>query len=1815
MDKSNSFGQATQRILQLLVVFAVLLGFSPLSVGATLDSFTTSQPELTDTTSGDGSVSGSVGDGSDATMLGGARDISIDLLSGPTQAKMTLISSVGYISMSVDALSTARGVIQWDGPDGSINLNMTGLQTGDVGVDLSSGGAFDAFSITKIFADHDYEFVIGVYTNGSSWTEITYAAQATGTTVTDTYLFEHFSDASLCNTTNPLPGINAVSCGATPADTTNVGAVQLILDPEGKTLELDVVLDSIDLVTTQTCFASIGDIVWNDLNRNGIQDAGEPGIDGVVINLKNDAGVVIASTTTATVGSVSGKYEFKNLCAGVYTVEVDESTLPPDMVASPNNQGTDVTVDSNGSPELVSLPNDLDSDLTIDFGYNSPCTGRIGDYVWFDENRNGIQDAGESGISGVTVNLKDSSDAVIATATTNANGLYEFTGLCAGDYRVEVVVSTLPTDYVASPTLEGADDTVDSNDNNSLVSLFDDASEDVSIDFGYNSPCTGRIGDYVWFDENRNGIQDAGESGIAGVVVNLKDDRNIIIATATTNANGLYEFSGLCAGDYRVEVDISTLPANYVASPTLQGTDDTVDSNDNDSVVSLLDDMSEDVSIDFGYNSPCTGRIGDYVWFDENRNGIQDAGEAGISGVVVNLKDSSNTVIATATTNANGLYEFSGLCAGDYRVEVDVSTLPADYVASPTLEGTDDTIDSNENNSLVSLLDDMSDAVSIDFGYNSPCSGRIGDYVWFDENRNGIQDAGEAGISGVVVNLKDSSNTVIATATTNANGLYEFSGLCAGDYRVEVDVSTLPANYVASPTLQGMDGTVDSDENDTLVKLMGDMEENVSIDFGYNSPCSGRIGDYVWFDENRNGIQDAGEAGISGVVVNLKDSSNTVIATATTNANGLYEFSGLCAGDYRVEVDVSTLPADYVASPTLEGTDDTIDSNENNSLVSLLDDMSDAVSIDFGYNSPCSGRIGDYVWFDENRNGIQDAGEAGISGVVVNLKDSSNTVIATATTNANGLYEFSGLCAGDYRVEVDVSTLPADYVASPILQGTDDTVDSNDNNSLVSLFDDMSEDVSIDFGYNSPCTGRIGDYVWFDSNRNGIQDAGESGIAGVVINLKDSNNAVIATVTTNANGFYEFSGLCAGDYRVEADESTLPPGYVASPALAGEDPTVDSNINGSVITLDVDNDVDVTFDLGFNSPCAGSIGDYIWFDENRNGIQDAGEAGISGVVVNLKDSNNAVIATATTNADGLYEFSGLCAGDYKVEVDVSTLPDGYVASPTLQGGDDTADSNENGSMVTLADDMADNLSIDFGYNSPCTGHIGDYVWLDANDNGIQDAGEAGIPNVTLELKDSLNVVVATATTNSNGFYEFVGICAGEYTVEVDPGSLPDGVTPTESMVGTDDAVDSNGSPAGVILPNDFASDVTIDFGYIEKMIPDETCKVCDGKVTQLTLRYNGDQPAHVKVKQNKYKLGFGETVVFDSTVQPGESFTFSGVAKRGTLGTEITIYVDGVVNTSIHTSCSVPIGPGLIAGDFEVIEGYSRNGGLMCPIDYTPPPPPSNECSVCDGKATMLTLQYDGGHPARVVVKQKYGVVVFDSTVQPGESFTFSGVAKRGTLGTEIKVYVDGEINTRIHTSCSVPIGPGLVAGDFKVLEAYSLNGGLMCPIDPTTPPSDDDNCDKSYYDSDSDGYGSYDKDSDSSSDYYGSYDKDSDSDDYGSYDKDSDSDGGRDACDTHYDSDDSYGKDSDSDGSYDKSYGGYDSDSDGSYGDDSYSKDSDSDSSYESSYDKDSSSSDSSSYGSSSEGASSSYEKYDGSSDKDGWSSLLSWFEKYYSK
>ncbi|MEO1527082.1 MAG: SdrD B-like domain-containing protein [Planctomycetota bacterium] len=118
------------------------------------------------------------------------------------------------------------------------------------------------------------------------------------------------------------------------------------------------------------------------------------------------------------------------------------------------------------------------------------------------------------------------------------------------------------------------------------------------------------------------------------------------------------------------------------------------------------------------------------------------------------------------------------------------------------------------------------------------------------------------------------------------------------------------------------------------------------------------------------------------------------------------------------------------------------------------------------------------------------------------------------------------------------------------------------------------------------------------------------------------------------------------------------------------DPGIYSNL--ATVLADTVTDSDPSHYRNPTLTDSGKIGNFVWEDVNMNGRQDAGEAGIEGVEVTLLDAGGNPIDSTTTDAGGMYLFSELPAGDYRVKF---SAPDGFVFSPQFQGSDPDNGSN------------------------------------------------------------------------------------------------------------------------------------------------------------------------------------------------------------------------------------------------------------------------------------------------------------------------------------------------------------------------------------------------------------------------------------------------------------------------------------------------------------------------------------------------------------
>ncbi len=616
-------------------------------------------------------------------------------------------------------------------------------------------------------------------------------------------------------------------------------------------------------------------------------------------------------------------------------------------------------------------------------------------------------------------------------------------------------------------------------------------------------PAPIQIGNRVWADTDADGIQDAGESALAGVTVTLKNAGGTTLATATTDSNGNYFFSnglgittsssiygitGLATDTAGFQVIIATsdsaLGGRVATKANADGTANG-DDRDSDGIISGSSVIAtvntgapgeNNHTYDFGFVQPVS--LGNYVWLDSNRNGIQDGGESGLAGATATLYDATGTnLIATdalgnpigpIVTDASGAYLFGNLLPGQYTVKF---AAPAGYL--PTLVSAGGSTAANDSNGASAqsavLASGQSDP-SLDSGFFLPVS--LGNYVWLDSNRNGIQDGGESGLAGATATLYDATGTnLIATdalgnpigpIVTDASGAYLFGNLLPGQYTVKF---AAPAGYL--PTLVSAGGsTAANDSNGASAQsaVLASGQSDPSLDSGFFLPVS--LGNYVWLDSNRNGIQDGGESGLAGATATLYDATGTnLIATdalgnpigpIVTDASGAYLFGNLLPGQYTVKF---AAPAGYL--PTLVSAGGSTAANDSNGASAqsavLASGQSDP-TLDSGFvQSSGTVSLGSYIWRDSNNDGVQDDTESPIQGATVRLLDSSgqpandkdSNPVAPHVTGADGLYYFGNLAAGGYIVEVtppDGYTPSAVQSSGPINGSTGTNVAEGDSN-------------------------------------------------------------------------------------------------------------------------------------------------------------------------------------------------------------------------------------------------------------------------------------------------------------------------------------------------------------------------------------------------------------------------------------------------------------------------------------------------------------------------------------------------------------------------------------------------------------------------------------------------------------------------------------------------------------------------------------------------------------------------------------------------
>ncbi len=1224
---------------------------------------------------------------------------------------------------------------------------------------------------------------------------------------------------------------------------------------------------SVDHLFGEILPVSIGGIVFSDANNNGQQDLpADPGLSGVTITLSgtDDLGAAVSRTLTT---ALDGSFSVSGLRPGTYALT--QPTQPPGtsngltVPGSAGGTATGVATTPSAITGIVlTTPGSASSDNRF---AERPDSGVISGRVWIDADNDGVVDGSESGIAGQTIQLGGTDtlgNPVSRTATTAADGSYAFTGLAPGTYSVTQPVQ--PADTYNGRTVAGT-----AGGSATAVGTLPSAVSGIvlgagqsSLDNNFAELTGGQVTGRVWFDANNDGVIGAGESGLSGVTIQLAGTDlagNPVSRSTATGSDGRFAFADVPSGTYTLTQP--TQPPGTFNGLTVAGSGGGTATGVGTlpSAISGIVLSAGQTAADNNFGETASGQIGGRVWLDANGNGVLDAGESGLSGVTLTLTGTDalgNAVSATITTAADGSYAFTGLRPGSYAVTQ--PTQPAGTLNGATLPGTGGgtaTPASTTPSAITGIVLGASPLVSNNDFAELP-GARIAGRVWIDTDNDGVIDVGESGLPGVVLALSGTNDigaSVSATATTGADGSFEFSGLRPGTYTVTEPVQ--PAGTFNGITRAGSGGGTATGVGTLPSAIAGIVlaagQAALANDFGEltGAQISGR----VWTDSNDNGVVDSGEIGLGGVALTLTgtdDLGAAVNQSLSTGADGSYVFGNLRPGTYTVTEPAQ--PAGTLNGRTVAGSTGGTATGVATlpSAISGIVLAASQASSGNNFGEIPGAQIAGRVWLDANHNGVVDAGESGMAGVSITLSgtdDVGASVSRTATTGADGSYAFTGLRPGTYAVTEPVQ--PAGTLNGRTVAGTAGGAATGVGTlpSAISGIVLAASQASSGNNFGEIPGAQIAGRVWLDADHDGVIDAGESGISGVSITLSGTDDvgaSVSQTATTGADGSYAFSGLRPGTYAVT--EPAQPAGTLNGRTLAGTAGgtatgvgTLPSAIGGIVLTAS-----QVSSGNNFGEIPGAQIAGRVWLDADHDGVIDAGESGISGVSITLAGTDDlgaSVSRTATTGTDGRYAFTGLRPGTYAVTEPAQ--PAGTLNGRTLAGttggtatGMGTLPSAIGGIVLAAAQQSADN---NFG-EIPAS-QLSGRVWGDANNDGQIGTGEVGLAGVSMVLSgtdDIGNAVTATATSGADGGFVFGGLRPGSYvlTQPTQPPGTSNGVT----LAGT-----AGGVATPVSLTPSAVSGITLGAGvsagsYLFGEIPDSAdLLVSKSHAKAFTVGFNG----------------------------------------------------------------------------------------------------------------------------------------------------------------------------------------------------------------------------------------------------------------------------------------------------------------------------------------------------------------------------------------
>jgi SdrD B-like domain len=789
----------------------------------------------------------------------------------------------------------------------------------------------------------------------------------------------------------------------------------------------------------------------------------------------------------------------------------------------------------------------------------------VGNRLWNDTNKNGIQDPGEPALSGVTVQLFKNGVKIGSDVLTSATGEFYFTGLVANatDYEIRIPNVKGGSKQTALANLEITTANVGANGSDLIDSDAGVSGTNTYASIPFSTRNAG---------ENLHAL-DAGFSCVPPVAQPTGTTGDIKICDPITT----FTLPAAKTGPDAETWSVYTSPANPAATITSAGVVTGMTVNGKYTFILTSNSTGCTDTISIVRSAIPMGGADRALCFPISTTTLNPASNSQVWSVVSQPQGATATVAANGNVTGMdkvGVYTFritEGSCFDETQVTIKAKPdAGLDLtICSPQTTASLSVPSGNDTWSVVTTPANPSPATIV-AGFGD-ISGMVNTGTYrFVLTSNGCTDT--------VAVVKKAGITVTVTDTIRT--------CIGGDFTI---MTTSDAGAGATYSWKGPNGYTSSEQNATLANLVSGSMGIYTLNVTSTTGCSAMATTNVM-------LSDISVSLIAGKL-NYCVGETIVLRTFNPEPNYTYDWMGPNGFSSMNKLNIS-VPTD----PTKD------QAGLYSMLITSPNGCKAATTINITITECLS--IGNLVWDDVNNDGLNNNGEIGVGGVPVRLfrarldaggfptdvpDGAAIQTTTTSTVNASlGKYLFSGLIPGYYIVEIDA---PTGYKSStgtngsltgtyePSLNANSDVNDNDDGtrktgqtitSKAIELGNyteptgdgdtnptgsdaDKNSNLTIDFGiYNA---ASIGDFVWADTDKDGVQDAGELGVDGITVKLYVGNSTTALATTTTANGGkYLFDNLTPGTYTVEFVKTSIGAGNSFSPLSGvGSTPATDSN--------------------------------------------------------------------------------------------------------------------------------------------------------------------------------------------------------------------------------------------------------------------------------------------------------------------------------------------------------------------------------------------------------------------------------------------------------------------------------------------------------------------------------------------------------------------------------------------------------------------------------------------------------------------------------